>query len=67
MKGFNMRLKSMFYEIDIYSLSRTHKFKLEFFFQVDILLILGGFQKNVSIFLDLLDPLPLSAILYCTI
>ena len=49
----------MFYEIDISSISRTHKFELEFFFQVDILLILGGFQKNVSIFLDLLDPFPL--------
>ena len=59
MKGFKIRLKSMFYEIDISSLSRTHKFELEFFFQVDILLILGGFQKNVSIFLDLLDPFPL--------
>ena len=67
MKGFKIRLKSMFYKIDISSLSKTHKFELEFFCQVDILLILGGFQKNVSIFLDLLDPLLLSAILYCAI
>ena len=33
MKGFNIRLKSMFYEIDISSLSRTHKFELDFFFK----------------------------------
>ena len=68
MKGFKIRLKSMFYEIDISSISRTHKFELEFFFSSRYSLDFRGLsEKRQHIFGPFGPPSLVSNFILCNL